>query len=263
MNSFAAMLGSLAGGASVLALWGPAARVMPIGVAGGIFVGLVVFGYALAAVPAASGLGELMRGFLVGLNATLNAVLGREVFRLVLGPETVLFLGLGVCAVPFLSVFTPISRSRRYQGLLARLNWLMPMSWLVLGLGCLFFALNLIGHTVVFWTSRSEFWRVAAIKRDAKTGTFFVRGGWISNLNRFDTAFSMGNLAYVDVGSRRWYLEHEAGHTLNLAAFGSLFHLIGAIDESIIGRGANAYAERLAESNNPDTTQFNILPMWS
>ena len=59
-----------------------------------------------------------------------------------------------------------------------------------------------------------------------------------------------------------WHLEHEAGHTLNLAAFGSIFHFIGPIDENVTGGDANAYSKRLAESNDPATTQPNIIPMW-
>jgi hypothetical protein len=50
--------------------------------------------------------------------------------------------------------------------------------------------------------------------------------------------------------------------TLNLAAFGSLFHFLGAIDENVTGGHQNAYAERLAESNNPAPRWPNIIPMW-
>ncbi len=62
---------------------------------------------------------------------------------------------------------------------------------------------------------------------------------------------------------------HETGHTLNVAAFGSIFHFIGAIDENAIqSTPANAYAERLADSHDPKAPakrsggQDAIIPMW-
>jgi hypothetical protein len=52
-------------------------------------------------------------------------------------------------------------------------------------------------------------------------------------------------------------------------AFGSIFHLIGAIDENFTGGGASAYAEQLAESHVPtgdeppaDQSRPRI-PMWT
>ena len=99
------------------------------------------------------------------------------------------------------------------------------------------------------------------IKVDWATGTFFIKGGLISNLNVWDTAFNMGNFSFVDMNSNAWHIEHEAGHTLNLAAFGCFFHLIGAFDELVI-RGGNAYSERLAESNSSGTGGNNIA-MWA
>jgi hypothetical protein len=56
-----------------------------------------------------------------------------------------------------------------------------------------------------------------------------------------------------------WRKEHEAGHTLNLPAFGSVFHLAG-LDENATPRGANAFSERLAESNATWERSSN-LPM--
>ena len=67
--------------------------------------------------------------------------------------------------------------------------------------------------------------------------------------------------SFVDMNSNAWHIEHEAGHTLNLAAFGCFFHLIGAFDELVI-RGGNAYSERLAESNSSGTGGNNIA-MWA
>ena len=83
------------------------------------------------------------------------------------------------------------------------------------------------------------------VDADWKTGTVFMKGGLIANLNHLDTAFNMGNFCFVDYLSTAWHKDHEAGHALNLAAFGSLFHLIGAFDENATPRGADAFAERL------------------
>jgi len=94
-----------------------------------------------------------------------------------------------------------------------------------------------------------------------ETGTFFMKGGLAANLNYLHTAFNMGNFSFVDYTSGYWHKEHEAGHTLNLAAFGFIFHLIGAIDENIFRR-ADAYSERLAESNASGDSGSNI-PMWA
>ena len=71
----------------------------------------------------------------------------------------------------------------------------------------------------------------------------------------------MGNFCFVDRAHPHMEIEHEAGHTLNLAAFGSIFPLVGAIDENVIRNGANAFSERLADSNDPHAS--STLPMWN
>ena len=89
-----------------------------------------------------------------------------------------------------------------------------------------------------------------------------MRGGLIANLNPIDTAFNMGNFSFVDYRSSSWHKQHEAGHTLNVAAFGSLFHVKGALDENAIRRGTHALSERLAESNSSGVHGSNI-PRWA
>ncbi len=155
-----------------------------------------------------------------------------------------------------------MSRSEVFQGFLGWLCLLQPMSYLVAGLGLFFYLANLILHPVALIT-RTQYLRILGMRVDWKTGTFFQRGGLFSNMNLIDTAYNMGNFSFVDKAPGPWHIEHEAGHTLNLATFGSLFHLVGAIDENLTGGGANAFAERLAESNNPSTTQSNIIAMWT
>ena len=52
----------------------------------------------------------------------------------------------------------------------------------------------------------------------------------------------MGNFAFLTKGNATsaHLIEHEAGHTLNLAIWGTVVHLIGALDENVFGGGANA-----------------------
>jgi hypothetical protein len=147
-----------------------------------------------------------------------------------------------------------------YQGILGWSNWLMPTSWLVVGLGLIMFVLNVLGWFVTF--GQVDALRVTGMRVDASTGTIATRGGWISNLNGWDTAFNMGNFVFVDnnFADPTWALPHEAGHSLSLGAFGSFFHFIGWFEELAIG--GDALAERLAEGHDPLSTDPGIIPMW-
>ncbi len=136
------------------------------------------------------------------------------------------------------------------------MNWLLPMSWLIVGLGLLFYIVSGLLHLVT--GGRVPCLRLLESGVDWKTGTFFVKGGLVANLNYTD-AFNMGNFAFVDFQAGAWHKEHEAGHTLNLAAFGSFFHLLGAVDENVVPRRhGNVYSERLAESNSSHSSGSNI-----
>ena len=85
---------------------------------------------------------------------------------------------------------------------------------------------------------------------DWSTGMLATRGGWVSNANVIDTAFNMGFFAYVYNNSTGWHLDHEAGHNLKLAVFGSIFHFVGFIHEMGTGAGGTAFAEVIADSND-------------
>jgi len=258
MNPLVAMFGTLAGAGGIAGLYfGLGVDWLPLA----IVAGVIVLGYILARLTAQTRFGDFMRGCLIGINAGLNGFLGVTLYSALLGPAGwVLGITLGV--LDFLTVFPAVSRSEVFQGVLGWMCVLMPMSYLVAGIGLLFFLVNLILHPIGL-AAKVQKLRIRAMRVDWKTGTFFQRGGWISNLNPIDTAFNMGNFSFVDEASGAWHLDHEAGHTLNLAAFGSVFHLIGAVDENVTGGGANAFSERIAESNNPSTTQGNIIPMWT
>ncbi|MGH8510146.1 MAG: hypothetical protein ACREU8_01790 [Gammaproteobacteria bacterium] len=220
-------------------------------------VGLV--SYIVAAVGAETSFGEFMRGWLIGLNAALNTAIGFAIASVFGGTAGGIIVGLVLGMINLLCVFAPISQSGFFQGVIGWLNWLMPMSWPIVALGFLFYLFSFLLHVVT--GGKVEYLRVQELGADWKTGTVFMKGGLVANLNYLDTAFNMGNFSFVDYKSGDWHKEHEAGHTLNLAAFGFVFHLIGALDENVV-RGVDAYSERLAESNSSGTGGSNI-PMWA
>jgi hypothetical protein len=262
LRSWIAFIGALVAIGIVAAVW---FTLGPVWISAAIAGGIAVLGYIIAAIGARSrssttGFGEFMRGWLVGLNAGLNTAIAFVLLGTLTATVPALVVGLVLGLVGLLTVFRPISQSEVYQGLLGYLNWVMPMSWLVVGLGLLFYLFSLLLHGVTL--GRVRYLRVQDFATDWKTGTFFMRGGLVANLNPIDTAFNMGNFSFVDMNSSGWHIEHEAGHTLNLAAFGSLFHLVGALDENATPRGANAFSERIAESNHSGASGSNI-PMWN
>lgn len=227
----------------------------------GVAVGVGVVSYIVAAVGASSrtsitSFGEFMRGWLIGMNTALNAVI---LFGIIGGVVGVI-VGAVVGIVNVLAVFEPVSRSENYQSVIGWLNWIMPMSWLIVGLGIQLSIVSALLHLVT--AGRVPHLKIEKLDVDWKTGTFFMKGGLIANLNHLETAFNMGNFSFVDYQSSVMHRQHEAGHTLNLGAFGFVFHLVGAVDENATPRGRNALSERLAESNDTGTRGSNI-PMWA
>lgn len=212
-------------------------------------IGLVTASYIIAHNNQGNALGEFFRGFMIGLNAGLNAA-----FLTMMGPVGA-FLGGFLGTMIFMGAFDSVASSEVYQGIMGWSNWLMPMSWLVVGVGAIMWILNGLGH-LIFWSIPSlwgggiQFFRIDGFRMDWSTGMLATRGGWVSNLNVIDTAYNMGNFAYVDTNSAGWHLDHEAGHNINLAVFGSIFHFIGFIHEMGAGAGGGAFSEVLADSND-------------
>jgi hypothetical protein len=224
--------------------------------------GVVLATYIVAAVTVtpATKVSEFFRGLLVGLNSCLNGCLIYSLLHLAAPLAAALTLGVVIGVINLLAVLRWISQAEFYQGILGWLNWVLPMSWPIVALGLTFVIFSLLLALVTGF--QVDYLRLQGGRIDWATGTFFIKGGLISNMNAWDTAFNMGNFAFVDKNSSHWEIEHEAGHTLNLAAFGWIFHLLGAFDEIVLQRGANAYAERIAESNDTGTSGNNI-PMWA
>ncbi len=231
-------------------------------ISAGIVAGLSLLLYILVAIGSSGtpgGFEEFCRGACIGLNASCNGFIGFIVYGLIIGNTGGIVLG-SVCAlITVLTVFGSISQNEFFQGIAGWLTCFLPMSWLIVGVGFLFLVLSVLGAAFTVW--QVNFLSIKGVRVDWKTGTLFIKGGWIANLNFRHTAFNMGNFSFVDKQSGRWHIEHEAGHTLNLTAFGSLFHLWGALDENVLQRGHQAFAELLAESNVPGTG-ISVIPMW-
>jgi hypothetical protein len=256
MNSGMAFLGLLLGAGANVGLY------LGIGISfwlmGIVIIESIVF-YLIARFTSRNLFGEVMRGWLIGMNAALNCIFAFRLCKLFMGMPAPIIIGIVLGVWNGLTVFSPISKSEIFQGFFGWLIWISPMSWLIIALGLAFYIINLV--FALFTGFSVEYLKIKGLKADWKTGTFFMKGGLIGNLNPLDTAFNMGNFSFVDKASSNWHISHEAGHTLNLGAFGSLFHLIGAIDENIFRAMRNAYAERLAESNN--STGGSVIPMWA
>jgi len=225
----------------------------------GIYTAIVLVAYVIGSLTVGDSAGEFCRGLLIGATAAMNLGLASLVYGKLFGSPGGTILAVIVGAYAFLSIIPVVSRNAFYSGLLGYLNWLLPMSWLIVGLGFAFFLLGLLGALIGL--TGATFFQLQGIVFHWQTGTLFTRGGWISNANPIDTAFNMGNFAFADVNYGGMAEDHESGHTLNLAAFGSVFHLIGALDENVIRNGANALSERLAESHVPGTAS-PALAMW-
>ena len=224
----------------------------------GVYAGIVLIAYIIAALTVGDWTGEFFRGLLIGATSAMNWAVASIVYPGLFGASAGAIIAVILGVYPFLSIIPFVSRNTVYSGLLGYMNWLLPMSWLVVAIGFTFFVLGLLGALIGL--AGATFFQLQQIIFHWQTGTLFTRGGWISNLNPIDTAFNMGNFAFADVKFGGLAVDHESGHTLNLAAFGSVFHLIGAIDENAI-HGANALSERLAESHVPSTTAPS-LDMW-
>jgi MFS family permease len=184
-----------------------------------------------------------MKGFLIGLNAGLNGI----ILGALLGPVVGVIAGV----IGFLAVFDDVRRSPVYQGILGWTNWAMPMSWLVNALGLAFFLVSVVLAGVTL--NKVPALKIDYIHIDWATGSIIMKGGLFSNMNPINTAYDMGNFVFVDTANTAPDddVPHELGHTLSLAIFGSVVHLIGFLDEMVLGGGSNAWTERMADSHSP------------
>lgn len=270
LHSFLAFLGGLLGFVATFQI-GWATKVTWLSL--GIILGLSILGYLLVTIVASRvpKFAEVIRGFLIGSNSALNVCFILVILNSFSPPIDLLSgktgnlvinfcIGMALGLFTFVSVFKWVSQLRVYQTMMGWVNWLLPMSWPIVVLGFLFLLFSLLLSCLTGF--QVKYLRLQKGKVDWATGTFFIKGGLVANLNAWDTAFNMGNFSFVDMNSRNFHVKHEAGHTLNLAAFGFLFHLIGFLEEFVFQRGAKAYSERIAESHDTGRQSGNI-PMWA
>jgi RHS repeat-associated protein len=235
-TDFWTVVGGIAGAAFAL-LTGPAGF--------GNLIWAAVGGYFVASKSEPGGTVEsFTRGFLIGLNAGMNKILV-DVMSIL---PTNLGTALGV--INLLASVEPVAHSGLYQGVLGWSNWVMPMSWAMNGLGLTFFVIDMLF---------APFTGIKNIDVDWKTGTLFIGGGLIHG----SKPFNLGNFSFSKTELDQARMEHEMGHHLSLGAFGSVFHVIGALDEG--GRtdnsGQSAYPERIADSNVGSFP--STVPQWS
>ena len=218
------------------------------GVLGGVVlgailaIGIVSVSYVVAEKNEGTNLGEFFRGFMIGFNAGLNAVIGTALFGPVIG------VSLGV--INFLAAFDNVAGNKVYQGILGWSSWLMPMSWAVTTVGLAIFTFNAVA---AIWRGAFFAANIDSIQLDWGTGTIVMHGGLIqaSTWNPNGIGFNMGNFAFLDTGSRGDpAYAHETGHTLGIAAFGSIaFGVISGTEDAVT---KESYSEALAESHDPN-----------
>jgi hypothetical protein len=179
---------------------------------------------------------------MIGANAWSNGLLG----------------GPALQAINLLAAFDGVAGSDAYKSVAGWSSWLSPMSWIATGIGAALFTVGLIASPVLgnrneaTWMGRAT--HINSVTIEWQTGSIVTRGGaaqpWAGA-----PGYNLGNFIFLDPNASLTpgaVVAHEAGHTLNVAAFGGIFHFIGFIDEMIWpGTGSAALAERWAESNDP------------
>jgi hypothetical protein len=258
-------LGALAGGVGGVALgfgitkgFGANFGFGLLALAGLIVVCVVLYFVARTQQDPESRAGEFMPGVLLGVNTGVNGVILGALF----GP----IVAVIICVLPALAVIEPVARSDIYQGFLGWGNLVLPMSWPIVALGLLFLIASAIGALINLGV-KSNFLKIEHLTLHGTTGTVFQVGGLAGNANLSpgSTGYNMGSFAFLTSGhaATTYLYDHESGHTLNLGIWGTVVHLIGALDENVFGGGNGAYTELFAESNVPRASRHGpVFPMW-
>jgi len=222
------------------------------------------------------------RGLMIGTNAPINFVVLPY-----LPAWVVLQLGLPgllpfwILAIPFLWMLSTIVLIANvltldegscgdpiFEAVLGYLTWVMPSAFVINVIGFIFVIIDIVSFFFgVPLRFAFEWW----------IGVVTVHGGVVhpTLIGGIPTAFNTGLFIFVHPvfaektpinvpGSTAFWtadglLFHESGHTMNVAAFGSWWHLTGAIDEAI--QGSAAFAEMLAESHMHGSTA-PWFPLW-
>lgn len=227
------------------------------------------------------------RGWLIGVNSSVSLVALPYALPWLfswLPPISAIFIaaspilqiaGIIIFILNLMALSESICAANWYAALLGWTSWIAPAAWPATLVGIIFLAISLVA--VLFGSAfrvSFEWW----------TASFVGHGG---PLHVVRTAYNLGNVLFVhpDIGRRvpstfpsttggglpgtavdgrtaDGLTFHETGHTLNVAAFGAWFHYIGAIDQNLIGSGANAYPELLAEGHQRTSTR-PWFPLWA
>ena len=176
---FGAIVGAIVGIALVV-FAGPLAALI-------IGIGIITLSYILASNNVNNDFGEFMRGFMIGFNAGMNAMIGSILF----GP----LIGTALGVINFLAAFDSIAQNEIYKGILGWSSWLMPMSWVVTGLGLIFFVINLIVAGITF--QQVDRVKIHSIDVNWQTGMIIMEGGLITYP---PGGFNMGNFSFYGEG---------------------------------------------------------------
>ena len=254
--SFWSVVGAVVG--VIVAAAVVAAVVATGGVAGVVLgavlaIGVVSVSYVVAANNTGNGWGEFFRGFMIGFNAGLNTAIAVGIF----GPA----IGIALGVINFLAAFNTIAGNKVYQGILGWSSWLMPMSWLATAIGLVIFVINFLA--ALFTLNMVSGAHIDSIHVHWETGTIIMKGGLISAAGGGE-AFDVGNFAFINSNSPNPSDDelHETGHALNVAAFGSIFHLIPGVIEQQTSSDGESYSEHLAESHDPTPSHAASGTWW-
>jgi hypothetical protein len=225
---------------------------------------------------------QFCRGALIGMNACFTAMLTWVLLPWLtqaipgLGGTMLLWSGIlavagfAIAAVNLMALNETICANRSYAAVLGWSSWIGAGSTLVNLIGLLFFVISIVAS---WFGSRLrltfEWW----------TGSWIIHGGPL-HITPIPTAYTLGNFLLVDPrlnatspvflpgvnaqgqrfdfvlgGTALGFTFHETGHTLNVAAFGSWFHLIGAIEENIPPGSISGYSELLPEGHQRISTR--------
>lgn len=231
------------------------------------------------------------RGACAGVNAAMNLLLGLGVIGpylfLTFNPVLALILFVVAMAGIIVASVVPFSRNPSTgvvpagaRTAIGWLVWLLPTSWLLELLGLFLFLFSLVIHATVGLFA--PMLTMTGVGLRADTGSIIVTGGIAANLNPAPT-FNIGTFTFVRtitpalipiyndaafVGFEVSVQNHEIGHQLNLAAFGTAFNLAGFVDQwlgsAIMGPGYAIYGEDLATTNDPSVPAIFTTPlnMW-
>lgn len=235
---------------------------------------------------------QFARGWLLGMNAVVALTLPvalpwlffwlPPVYVLLLAAAPLLTIAaIFIFVVILIPAFAPsVAANSIYAGILGWSAWISPPAWPAIVLGLIFCIVNSI--TALFgapvrWAF--ELW----------TGSFMTHGGILYPFWATPVGYNLGNFYFVDprlgattpefvpppVGGPTGAFSgltadgatlHETGHTLNVAAFGTWFTLIGWLHQNVfpaaLNGGPRAYSELLAEAHLRDST-LPWFPFWA